>query len=281
MGLGFSGPGYSGPKESKYLFIDGGCLRSLMKDFSGMYFNNHPIELNYNMFTSEFTKVFYYDSLPVKRNEDSDAEYAILKKSTEDYFENLEMTDRFHVYLGASQRRRNRPEQKQVDIMIAIHMLQHSFHKNMHSATLLSTDSDFIPLLDALVDNGMITTLWYGDTQHCRAKKELLIAADRKIKLSIKTIYAACTTSFKIEKSIPTENIFRDKQYPAPLIQWNEPHRGSISIIKENNSFVLVCQYNVAPDHTREVTHKELKVLQHYCSDELQIQIPQQAFEVC
>ncbi|MBD2254416.1 NYN domain-containing protein [Nostoc parmelioides] len=45
-------------------------------------------------------------------------------------------------------------EQKEIDIMIAVDMLTHSFQKNMDEATLLAGDLDFKPLIDALVLNG-------------------------------------------------------------------------------------------------------------------------------
>ncbi len=61
-----------------------------------------------------------------------------------------------------------------VDVMIAVDMLRHTHKGNMARCTLLTSDLDFKPLVDALVQEGMHVTLWHGN----KASRDLRRAAD-------------------------------------------------------------------------------------------------------
>jgi len=84
--------------------------------------------------------------------------------------------------------------------MIAVDMLRHSFRKNMDKATLLTGDLDFKHLLDALVLEGMYTTLWYDPRI---TSKELLYAADSNQVIHLSYIYSHSTDSFKAKHPAP------------------------------------------------------------------------------
>jgi len=56
MSFGFGGSSYKGPVESNYLFIDGGCLRTILNDYSIKYFEGEKIDIDYSRLTLEFTK---------------------------------------------------------------------------------------------------------------------------------------------------------------------------------------------------------------------------------
>ena len=137
----------------EYLFIDGGCVRLTLEKISNQFFDGIKIELNYYELTKRYNKVFYYDSLPPKRQEENDIQYQQRIEPDLRFLAKLAAFDRFHVYEGEVRRSksRKRNEQKKVDIMIAVDMLTHSFRRNMQRATLLTSDLDFKPLIDALV----------------------------------------------------------------------------------------------------------------------------------
>lgn len=191
-----------GLEKIKYLFIDGGCLESVLEIFSRELFGGQKIEINYSRLAEGYQKVFYYDCLPVKKNNENESDYHNRIKPKIRLFNHLKSLNKFHVYEGTARfRDKHRgQEQKQVDIMIAVDMLTHSFRRNMHEATLLTGDLDFKPLIDALVQEGMYVELWYPKG---RANYELVDAADSKQTLSIDTIKQWFVDSFKSKIKLP------------------------------------------------------------------------------
>ncbi|MBU2445481.1 MAG: NYN domain-containing protein [Bacteroidetes bacterium] len=186
--------------EIQYLFVDGGCLRETLADYSLRFFDGDKIEFDYERLGREYQKVFYYDSPPPKNSDEKEAEYQERITPELEFFSQLNLLDGFHVYEGISRRRRKKVEQKKVDIMIAVDMLNHSFRKNMSKATLLTSDLDFKPLIEALVDNGMYINLWYPLN---RTNIELIQSADSSKKLDLHAVYDYCTPSFKQSHYIP------------------------------------------------------------------------------
>ena len=186
--------------DTKYLFIDGGCLRETLKNYSEKFFDSNIIEFDYQKLGREFSKVFFYDSLPVKKENEKESEYNNRIQPNIDFFTKLSLLDGFHVYEGTARRRRKKIEQKKVDIMIAVDMLNHSFRRNMSQATLLTADLDFKPLIDALVDNGMYINLWYPIN---KTNIELIQSADASRKLDLTTVFNYSTTEFKRSHKFP------------------------------------------------------------------------------
>jgi uncharacterized LabA/DUF88 family protein len=190
--------------EIKYLFVDGACLRELLESFSMEYFNGDKIDFSYSKLSCGFHKVFYYDALPYKKDEENESDYEIRIKPNIDLFNVLSLLNNFHVYEGTTRKRRKGVEQKKVDIMIAVDMLNHSFRKNMNRATLLTGDLDFKPLIDALVDNGMFIDLLYPVN---KTNTELIQAADSSQELNLEWIYEYSSGIFKKHHYIPSKNI--------------------------------------------------------------------------
>ncbi len=192
---------YRGPKEVHYLFIDGGCLRQVLQDASEKWFGGNEIEIDYQHLARPFTKAFYYDCLPPQKTDETDEEYEKRTRPMVEHFNRLRMLRGYHVYEGITRRRRKTLQQKKVDVMISVDMLTYSFRKTMHQATLLTSDLDYKPLLDALVAEGMFVNLWYprGYTN-----SELIYAADANQPLDINVIYHQFSSGqFRRRFSIP------------------------------------------------------------------------------
>lgn len=126
--------------------------------------------------------------------------------------------------------------------MIAVDMLTHSFYGNMHKATFLTSDLDFKPLIDALVQHGMYVTLWYGTGLKSRASKELISAADGRHPFDIRTVYNFTTEQFRKKFSIPQASGSPDKDIAdATLLnQWNDHSCGEVELYKKDNSYLLL-----------------------------------------
>jgi uncharacterized LabA/DUF88 family protein len=199
----------------QYLFIDGACLDSYIRKLSNCFNNEVMINIDYSMLAVNFQKVFYYDCLPAQKKNESEKDYEIRRQSKLNLFNHLNSLDRFHVYEGTARFRDKQrgQEQKQVDIMMTVDMLRHSFRRNMEQATLLTGDLDFKPLIDALVQDGMYISLWYpkGETNY-----ELVDAADSRLPITIYQVLAWCSPASQIKFKIPeTRTLNSSKLEPS------------------------------------------------------------------
>jgi len=207
MPLIVSGP--SGRSPTQYLFVDGAYLRSVLERKATRFFGGEAIEVDYHsLFVSGFNKRFYYDCLPPKKNNETRQDYDARIAPAIEHYNALRALDGFHVFLGTTASEGTKARQKGVDIMIAVHMLTHSFRRNMDKATLLTGDLDFKPLIEALVQDGMDVTLWF---EPCSTSKELVYAADSQRELSITSLLPHTTPQFR-------------QRHPVPNI-WNQPGR--------------------------------------------------------
>jgi uncharacterized LabA/DUF88 family protein len=175
---------------TKYIFIDGGCLKSTLLDIEKRYSPERPLQVDYEILTAGFNKVFYYDALPSKHSAENADAYEERLEAAIQFHDKLGALDRFHVYEGDTRRSPSlrRQEQKKVDVMITVDMLTHAFRSNMQEATLLTGDLDFKPLLDALVNDGMFVTLWYPPK---KTNRGLISSADQRRLLNVQSIYSS------------------------------------------------------------------------------------------
>lgn len=251
----------------QYLFIDGGCLRTFLDTVSSTYFSNTPIELDYRSLSSGFEKTFYYDCLPPKKPDETDDDYEARMQPEEEFFNRLRLLDGYHVYEGTTQRRRRRgPEQKQVDIMIAVDMLSHSHRRNMHRATLLTGDLDFKPLIEALVDHGMHVTLWYppGTTS-----RELVYAADSRVALNVKAIHNWATPDFRARHPLPKATSRNSKvvTIELPIETWRNRQGREVELYQEAGQFRAIFPDELSPGNYVHVDCTDLALLKTFLDD--------------
>lgn len=196
----FSG-GRAAPEPVRYLFIDGAYLRENLVELSDRLFNGKPVDLDYARMSSAYRKTFYYDCLPGRRQGESADQHQQRVLAQEALFKRLRALPGWHVYEGTVRGEGGRLRQKQIDTMMAVDMLAHSYRKNASEVTLLAGDLDFKPVIDALVQDGMYVDLWYV-RKH--ASKELIESADRRQPISILILNQWLTDKFR-------------KQYPLPV----------------------------------------------------------------
>lgn len=182
-----------GRPPAEYLFIDGAYLRAVLNQKSQEYFGGDQITLDFNTFSYGFEKKFYYDCLPPRKASESRENYENRIAPRVEFYNELRSFNGFHVFLGTTSSEGGKARQKGVDIMIAVHMLTHSFRRNMEKTTLLTGDLDFKPLIEALVQDGMYVTLWFDNAS---ASKELIYSADSQRELSVLTLLSSATKDF-------------------------------------------------------------------------------------
>jgi uncharacterized LabA/DUF88 family protein len=266
--------------ENKYLFVDGGCLESTLKRLSDKFFKGEEITWDPAKLSQNYRKTFYYDCFPQKpnrSNSQTDDGFAALLKEYEDavsakqtQFDSLSIENDFHINNGFLRRDRDgekyRPHQKGVDTMIAVDMLTHSFRHNMEQATLLAGDLDFLPLLDALVREGMYTTLWYpkGATSD-----ELIKAADSKRAFDIKDALEIATGSFLQRYGVPVYDTVSNERPAGALQKEGLDDRGQRWLEFHSDrarTFVFVSANR--PDRWEHVSHRDREFLTLFINDQ-------------
>jgi uncharacterized LabA/DUF88 family protein len=188
----------------EYLFVDGAYLREHLDEWSKDFFSGERIELDFAQFASGFQKTFYYDCLPPKNKREPGEAYNDRVCPQREFFNSLKELNGFHVHEGTTSGTGTRARQKQVDIMIAVHMLSHTIRGNMSKATLVAGDLDFKPLVDALIQEGMYVTLWCNRRSTSR---ELAYAADARRDLNLLDIWTKCKKDFVELHPIPNRSI--------------------------------------------------------------------------
>lgn len=259
--------------RTHYLFIDGGCLRAELARFGERYLGGVLPVIDYGQFSNGHTKTFYYDALPVPvdlenptpeeaaRLADALAEQALLRSLPD-----------WHVYSGEVRGKKRR--QKKVDILIAVHMLSHALRGNMEQATLLASDLDFEPLIDAMVQNGMTITLWHPTT---KTVPELLHAADRVKPIWPDQIAAALLEPQKSSVALPSRHLANADPFGSAVAMkvWRDPRRGVIKLHRRNGNYVLVHANSPRDPRVLVAESSNLSLLTNYVEDIWGIRVPE------
>jgi hypothetical protein len=261
----------------RYLFIDGGCLRVFLEKMAETYANGSRLDIGYDVLTHGYDKVFYYDALPGKDPKEDQATYDQRVAPERELFDKLSVLDRFHVYEGDVRRSRGRrgPEQKKIDVMIAVDMLTHTFRRNMQEATLLTGDLDFKPLIDALVHDGMFVNLWHPR----QTPKELIAAADRGQELVLDQVFGAIQGIKPF--ILPTSESGSDKGEYAPVLARWRPlavdvlnREARLMHDAERSRFVVVLPMPNHP-YVTYFEHYDLDILRAYMRDRMGVMVPE------
>ena len=153
------------------LFIDGAYLDFVLRD---EFQNTH---IDYGALSTQLAgdgdilRTYYYHCPVFQGNPplpEESARYAAQRK----FFAALENLPRYTVRLGRLEFRGNdqtgrpRYEQKRVDILLGVALVQLSTKKTIQEAILVAGDSDFIPAVIAANQEGVLVRLYHGARPH-------------------------------------------------------------------------------------------------------------------
>ncbi len=172
------------------IFIDGAYLDFVLRD----EFHNRRID--YQAFSgmiagsSDILRTYYYHCASYQSNPPTEEErtrYAAQRS----FFASLEQLPRYTVKLGRlalrfDRRGNRRFEQKQVDILLGVDLVQLAAKQNIQEAILVAGDSDFIPAIVAAKSEGVLVKLFHGANPHNELWKE----ADERIRIDRELIDA-------------------------------------------------------------------------------------------
>ena len=131
----------------------------------------------------EILRTYYYDCLPYQSNpptQDERQRHAAARR----FHNALQLLNRFEVRLGRLEFRgldldgNLRFEQKRVDILLGVDLVQLAAKGHIQEAIIVAGDSDFIPAIVAAKADGVIVRLFHGDQCHDDLKR----AVDERIR---------------------------------------------------------------------------------------------------
>lgn len=162
-----------------YLFIDGAYLRAFHSKITKAWFGKET-RIDYRQLLSIFEnplKVFYYDCIPDSPLKVEDAaEFEKRRDAKKSELDLLQEISGVHVRLGKLvHKKRHGNQQKGVDVMLAVDMMEHATQRNMQRATLIAGDQDFLPLVKALQRTGLVLQIAADPTS---TTKEFAYSAD-------------------------------------------------------------------------------------------------------
>ena len=164
------------------VFIDGGYARKVFEQFGN-------VRVSYLKFSEaiaagqERLRTYYYDCAPYVSSP-ATAEEKTRKAGFDRFVAALEREPRFQVKLGRLARREGnqgaiRFEQKMVDILLAVDLVQLSVDHQIQRAVILANDSDFVPAIEIARAAGTVVELYYHVPP--QPHTELMKACDDRI----------------------------------------------------------------------------------------------------
>lgn len=215
----FSSPGYSGPQEVSYLFIDNGCLREIVRDISMRYFGAETyLSINYAALLSGHQKAFVYDATSAQEHRETEQEWLARIEGDMKQINAIKALPGYHVQLG--DRRGKKGRQKRVDVQLTADMLMHTFRRNMHRCSLIAGDGDFVPLLEALVREGMYVSLRHP----LRPSADLVNTADSAEQLNVRTLSSALVGPLGMQV-VPVEFYPGSLETAGLIFEWAENNK--------------------------------------------------------
>jgi uncharacterized LabA/DUF88 family protein len=234
------------------------------------YTAGRAITVDFGRLTERFDKVFYYDALPSKHASETDDQFTARLEQAKSFHDKLAELDSFHVYEGDTRRSPSlrKQQQKKVDIMIAVDMLTHSFRRNMERATLLASDVDFKPLLDALVSEGMFATLWYPPK---RTNTDLIKSADRREQLDVRAIHGALAAS-SVQFDIP-RHWYSGGKSDGEIIRTWQTDEGELGLYSSQGALMVITPKDARGMYLH-IQHPDMTLLKTFSLDVFAISIP-------
>jgi uncharacterized LabA/DUF88 family protein len=168
-----------------HLFVDGNyCLMSMTPPADSLWMID-PTHWNWQHLAAMTSSVSarYYDSLPAVRDDHPDDQRLFEQK--ERLFARLSRMDDWHAFHGRSKRsrdKRQRQQQKRVDVQLTVDALMSCVQGRSKRVAILAGDDDFLPLIEALVENNCLVTLYYFTNSY---SEDMLNIADRSREISL------------------------------------------------------------------------------------------------
>jgi uncharacterized LabA/DUF88 family protein len=185
-----------------YAFIDGASFEKNVGPILAGFESTFE-ELNWQALTRNAERIFYFDALPTKKNNQTEEEFQAQLSGKQQFFSRLRRVPNMHVREGITRFRQGsgKPllQQKGVDIALAVEVLRHAHSGNMDVARIFASDADFYPLLDALTSTKVRSELYFSANA---VSTELVEAADMAEELNHYLLHASLPENQKQKYTI-------------------------------------------------------------------------------
>ncbi len=146
-------------KDKSAIFIDGGYLRTKIKDFGNFHLDFLKLsEKIAESIRTQRLRTYYYDCLPIRIKGDSKSEYFYEAKKK--FCHKINLLPRFEVKYGELQLINGVYKQKKIDVLISLDIADKCFEKQIQHAVIIAGDSDFVPAIKKAKDYGVIVHLF-------------------------------------------------------------------------------------------------------------------------
>lgn len=168
------------------IFIDAGYLFKVLSNELGgvkVDFEKLPGHITARVSANvDLLRTYYYHCLPYQSNPPTPDEQARFG-SAQKFHSFLDRLPRFQVRLGKLARRgpdasgSYHYEQKLIDVLLSVDLVQLSATKQITHAALIAGDSDFCPAVEAAKNSGVSLWLFHGQRPH----RDLWNIADERV----------------------------------------------------------------------------------------------------
>jgi uncharacterized LabA/DUF88 family protein len=191
-----------------HIYVDGAFLRDRCGVAIQRVFEDEP-ELNATLMRSALggNRLFYYDCVEdTPRQGEDQTTFENRTHRQRKFIDSVAHSPLCHVRLGTlkEQRRGRRITQKEVDVKIAVDMLTHAANKIISSAILVTGDLDFRPVVESLVQLGIVVEVVYDPLV---TADELIQAADLSRPISIGDWYGFSSATFQRKHHLPERSM--------------------------------------------------------------------------
>jgi uncharacterized LabA/DUF88 family protein len=191
-------------EDRTYVFIDGEYLRQRHREEMTRFFGvEGDLDISSIMRETDATRVYFYDAVDYgKKPAEDDAACANRILEKEQFLASIGRLSGFFVRPGSVRPGKKR-EQKEVDVLLAVDMMEHVLNRTVTKAVLIAGDVDFRPVIEALVRHGVTVHVWY----HLRSfAQELPSAADFGHEITFRQLHSWNTGEFRRLHRVPDED---------------------------------------------------------------------------
>jgi len=173
------------------VFIDGGHMGSLLKEFFGEPSIDYKKFADWAAGGAELLRAYYYDCLPYQSSQPTPEERERLANKQR-FFNALNKIPRFQVrqgrlvYRGTGRDGKPIFEQKGTDLLLGIDLALLATKGRIGVAALVSGDYDLVPAVQVVKNEGVIVRLIHGPRG--TYSEELWLEADERVEITAEVI---------------------------------------------------------------------------------------------
>ena len=161
------------------IFIDGGCLAKISKRYGSVAIDFCLLSREMSQ-GKELLRTYYYNCLPYQSNPPSQEEKERFSKAQK-FHKYLERLPRYEVREGRlAKRGPSEFEQKGIDTLLSIDLVNLSASGKISDAVLLAGDSDFLPSVKVSKEHGVNVFLYHDREKTCY-HESLWLACDERV----------------------------------------------------------------------------------------------------